>query len=206
MTDQSSVLGHPKPAPRQDPDETPYQRRRRKRREAMERAASKMLTARDITRCLRERHRGDILVTEVCCGRSGSWAGGMAGQGARTPRMDAVVIPRRWDRLVVTVYEIKVSRGDFLQDEKWPEYLPWCNRFLFATPRGLLTGEEKADLEGRGVGLVEVRPWGGRLTARQVIAPDCRPFPGGQIPWQLYHTIVLNKASFRNSGAASGEV
>ncbi len=32
----------------------------------------------------------------------------------------------------ITIFEIKVSRADLLGDRKWPDYLPWCDRFAWA--------------------------------------------------------------------------
>ena len=34
----------------------------------------------------------------------------------------------------VTIVEIKVSRADLRGDVKWPEYLEYCDRFLWAVP------------------------------------------------------------------------
>lgn len=36
----------------------------------------------------------------------------------------------------VIVVEIKVSRADLLGDQKWPEYLEFCDRFFWAVPAG----------------------------------------------------------------------
>lgn len=33
-----------------------------------------------------------------------------------------------------TIVEVKSSLADFRSDSKWPEYLPWCDRFFFAVP------------------------------------------------------------------------
>ena len=35
-------------------------------------------------------------------------------------------------RGIITIVEIKVARADLLNDAKWPEYLPWCDRFFWA--------------------------------------------------------------------------
>ena len=43
------------------------------------------------------------------------------------------------------VYEVKVTRGDFLSDirsRKWERYLQHCARFFFATPEGLVDKSE----------------------------------------------------------------
>ncbi len=36
---------------------------------------------------------------------------------------------------VITVVEIKSSLADFRADQKWPEYLEFCDRFYFAVPQ-----------------------------------------------------------------------
>ena len=36
----------------------------------------------------------------------------------------------------VAVVEIKTSEADFRADQKWPEYLPFCDSFYFAVPEG----------------------------------------------------------------------
>jgi hypothetical protein len=37
---------------------------------------------------------------------------------------------------VLTIVEIKVSRSDLLGDQKWPDYLDYCDRFFWAVPAG----------------------------------------------------------------------
>ncbi|HJQ18419.1 MAG TPA: MmcB family DNA repair protein [Allosphingosinicella sp.] len=36
----------------------------------------------------------------------------------------------------LTIVEIKVSRADLLGDQKWPDYLDFCDRFFWAVPAG----------------------------------------------------------------------
>jgi hypothetical protein len=36
----------------------------------------------------------------------------------------------------LTIVEIKVSRADLLGDQKWPDYLDYCDRFFWAVPAG----------------------------------------------------------------------
>lgn len=43
----------------------------------------------------------------------------------------------------VIIVEIKVSRADLLGDGKWPEYLPYCDRFYWGLPPQL----DRAPLE-----------------------------------------------------------
>ena len=37
---------------------------------------------------------------------------------------------------MLTIVEIKVSRADLLGDQKWPDYLEYCDRFFWAVPSG----------------------------------------------------------------------
>lgn len=48
-------------------------------------------------------------------------------------RADLMAIDARGNIVIV---EIKVSRADLLGDAKWPEYLPYCDRFFWAVPGG----------------------------------------------------------------------
>lgn len=38
---------------------------------------------------------------------------------------------------LVVIVEIKVARGDLLGDNKWPDYLDYCDRFYWGVPPGL---------------------------------------------------------------------
>jgi hypothetical protein len=42
----------------------------------------------------------------------------------------------------MTGYEIKISRSDFVGDDKWYEYLPTCNQFYFVCPYKLIDPSE----------------------------------------------------------------
>jgi len=49
------------------------------------------------------------------------------------------------------IYECKADRGDFhkdLRSSKWMRYLPYCNRFAFATPAGMLKKTEVPEEAG----------------------------------------------------------
>jgi hypothetical protein len=53
-------------------------------------------------------------------------------------RLDAWVLARTYSPMTTLGYEIKVSRADFEQDQKWTAYLDYCHRFFFACPAGLI--------------------------------------------------------------------
>ncbi len=65
--------------------------------------------------------------------------------GEGVPRADLVEIKPSYTRFCVSIYEVKVSRADFLSDiksGKWRGYLPHCHRIYFATPAGLVDKKE----------------------------------------------------------------
>lgn len=49
---------------------------------------------------------------------------------------------------ILTIVEIKVSRADLLGDQKWPDYLDYCDRFFWAVPAGFPLDH----FEGQGLG------------------------------------------------------
>ncbi len=49
---------------------------------------------------------------------------------------------------LLTIVEIKVSKADLLGDQKWRDYLDYCDRFYWAVPAGF----DLALLEGEGQG------------------------------------------------------
>lgn len=99
------------------------------------------VTSGDIKRLLANKHVGDVLITE--CKNGQSW-----GQDLR--KLDAWVLHRSWSPLTTIGYEIKVSRQDFEQDQKWIEYVDYCHTFYFVCPAGLIRA---IDLP-KGIGLI----------------------------------------------------
>jgi hypothetical protein len=49
-------------------------------------------------------------------------------------RADLMAIGPRGE---LTIVEIKVSRADLLSDQKWTDYLEYCDRFFWAVPQSL---------------------------------------------------------------------
>jgi hypothetical protein len=49
---------------------------------------------------------------------------------------------------------VKVDRGDFLRDRKWPGYLNYCNEFYFVCPKDLIQPEDLP----KDVGLIWYNP------------------------------------------------
>lgn len=93
-----------------------------------------------ILRHLQKRHVGrkqmdDVFLTEVKNGQSFVPKGQLL-------ILDALAIKKSWANPCFTGYEIKVDRGDFMRDQKWPGYLPYCHQFYFACPKDLIHPEE----------------------------------------------------------------
>lgn len=104
-----------------------------------------------ILRQLRKRHVGkagldDVFLTEVKNGRS--W------DGRNLLILDALAIRKSWVKPCFIGYEVKVDRGDFMRDHKWPGYMQYCHQFYFACPIGLIKPEELPN----EVGLIYYNP------------------------------------------------
>ena len=100
------------------------------------------ITADMIATLLHARHSDDICVAQ--CKTGASWTGPQVGI------IDFWAMKRSWTKPAIFGYEIKVSRGDFIRDDKWMQYMDYCNLFYFAAPQGIIDpGELPA-----GVGLV----------------------------------------------------
>ena len=130
------------------------------------------LTAGDIIRVLAAKHSEDVFVPE--CKTGASRDGYM--------RLDAWVMAKSWAHPLVTGYEIKVSRQDFLNDHKWTEYLQYCNEFYFVCPKGLIQPEELP----KDVGLLWVSDTCTRAyTKRKAVHREV------QIPEELFRYILM---------------
>lgn len=98
------------------------------------------VTAQEIKYALSLKHASDFFLTEVKNGST--WL------SRELAIMDGLAIKKSWTKPCLTGYEIKVSRSDFMNDEKWPVYKELCHRFYFACPRGLIQPEELPDDAG----------------------------------------------------------
>jgi hypothetical protein len=132
------------------------------------------MNSHQIKKALSERHTKDYFMTEALCGPAGS------------QRFDAYAITKSWMNLKYTGYEIKVSRGDFLQDEKWRGYLPFCNEFWWVCPKDLIKKEEIPE----GCGLIYVYPE--TMAMRKIIRPKFRKI---EHPVEILLYIVFWKKS-----------
>lgn len=141
------------------------------------------MNSKEVELALSKRHTNDFFITE--CKNGPTWFG-------EHSRMDVVAISKSWEHPCVTVYEVKVSRQDFLRDDKWPGYLNYSNRFLFACPSGLIQPEEITDPR---VGLVWVNEKGNCITKKQVMARAV-DIPADFFKYILYSRIDSDRTPF----------
>lgn len=83
-----------------------------------------------ILNLLLKKHSEDICVSE--CKAGPTWT------AVKTPRFDLWAMKRSYTKPMTWIFEIKVSRQDFLRDDKWQSYLPYCTDFYFVAPYGII--------------------------------------------------------------------
>lgn len=113
------------------------------------------VSAHMILRQLQKRHQNDLFYAEVKNGPT--WTSN------NLLKLDALAIKKSWTNQLLTGYEVKVARSDFVRDEKWPGYLAYCHKFYFVCPVGLI---DKTELPEK-VGLMYYNPGKGTLSIKR---------------------------------------
>ena len=101
---------------------------------------NKKITADMILKLLLEKHTKDICVPE--CKSGSSWF------DKAVKRFDLFAMKRSYSKPMTWIYEIKVARSDFLQDDKWQGYLKYCTDFYFVAPYGIINVDEVPEQAG----------------------------------------------------------
>lgn len=112
-------------------------------------------------------------------------------------KFDGLAIKRSYTRPCITGYEIKVSRGDFLQDAKWHLYLQYCNEFYFVVPAGLISKEEVPD----NVGLIYYYPETGTLRKKKKALWRDIEEPVGVYKYIIFSRLEQDRLPFYESRA-----
>jgi hypothetical protein len=107
-------------------------------------------SAREIVQALEIRHSKGLVVTECKDGPT---------QTGTHVRLDVWAMARSWAHPCLDGYEVKVSRGDFLRDQKMHNYLRLCNRLWVACPRRMIAPGELP----QEIGLIYVTPGAARV-------------------------------------------
>lgn len=144
------------------------------------------MIARDLVRLLKVKHSGDVFVEECKDGPTHT---------TEHRRIDAWAMAKSWAHPRVSGYEVKISRGDFLQDTKWPDYLPMCNELYFVCPTGLIQPPELPT----GVGLLWASKTGTKLyTKKKATYRDVT------IPEEVFRYILMSRTHITGEDPAWG--
>ena len=131
------------------------------------------ITSKVILDALSVKHSSDVFVSECKTGES-SYHGAL--------RMDAWVMKKSWASPLVIVYEIKISRPDFINDTKWRNYLPYCNEFYFVCPSKLIDVTEVPD----DAGLMYISSTGTRIYTKKKAK-----YRNIEVPEDLYRYLLM---------------
>lgn len=130
------------------------------------------ITAKQIVELLSQKHASDVWIPE--CKDGPTWGGGHY-------RLDGWAMKRSWSPLCFVGYEVKVSRSDFVNDDKWPSYLDLCHQLYFVCPAGLIDPVEVPEQ----CGLICVSKTGTRLyTKKKAPHREIQP-PGNLMAYAL---------------------
>lgn len=140
------------------------------------------MNADQIVRMLATKHDKDVFVPECKNGPSQT--------AASHRRMDAWAMRKSWAKPMVWAYEVKVSRSDFLRDDKWHEYLECCNELYFVCPHQLISVDEVP----QQAGLIWVSKTGSRLFTKKK-----SPTRAGPIPEDVFRYILMSRATIGRS-------
>jgi len=139
------------------------------------------INADKIIELLEIKHSKDVFVSECKVGPS---------QGHMCPRMDGWAMRKSWANPSFIGYEVKVSRGDFVQDQKWRVYLKYCNQFYFVCPTGLIKKEELPN----DTGLIYLSKTGSKLFIKKIA-----PHREVSIPVELFMYILMARTEITAS-------
>ena len=137
---------------------------------------NKKQTEYSITKLLKTKHEEDIFVSQCKTGASF----GNRNLGI----IDGWAMKKSWSNPLYIGYEIKVSKQDFLHDDKWQKYLPFCNQFYFVCPYGMIDKNEIPE----EVGLMYVSKTGTKLYTKKKAK-----FRNVEIPDTIFRYILMSR-------------
>lgn len=126
----------------------------------MKPTAQRKYDAGELLAALKLRHSSDLFIPECKDGPT---------QTSSHRRLDAWVLVKTWSPVTTIGYEIKVSRSDWIRDQKIDHYMMLVHRFFVVAPKGIVQPEELPE----GAGLIEAIGNDPRLvTRRQAVRHD----------------------------------
>ncbi len=149
------------------------------------------VTSTEIKKALAEYHPKDYFLTECkTCSTYFPDPQGML-------KFDGLAMTRSYTAPCITGYEIKVSRSDFLGDNKWHLYLQYCNEFYFVVPVGLVTKDEIPE----NVGLIYYYPETGKLLKKRRAVYRKIEEPVGVYKYIIYSRLDQERIPFYENRA-----
>jgi DNA repair protein MmcB-like len=127
-----------------------------------------------ITKLLAAKHSEDVFVPECKDGPSA---------GTTHFRVDAWAMRRSWSQPTTYGYEIKVTRSDFVRDDKWHAYLGLCSQFYFVCPDNLIQPQELPPEAGLY--------WVSKTGARLWLKKKAQHRNDVQVPESLFRYILM---------------
>ena len=144
------------------------------------------VTSTEIKKALAEYHPKDYFLTECkTCSTYFPDPQGML-------KFDGLAMTRSYTSPCITGYEIKVSRSDFLGDNKWHLYLQYCNEFYFVVPVGLVAKDEIPE----NVGLIYYYPETGKLLKKRRAVYRKIEEPVGVYKYIIYSRLDQERIPF----------
>lgn len=135
-----------------------------------------------ILNLLLKKHSNEICVPE--CKAGPTWT------AVKTPRFDLWAMKKSYTKPMTWIYEIKVSRQDFLRDDKWQGYLKYCTDFYFVAPHGVIDVSEVPEQSG----LLLSSKNGTRLYCKKKA-----PHRDVKIPDSVFKYILMSRAKIVDS-------
>lgn len=136
------------------------------------------MKAEEIIALLKAKHSEDVFVPECKSGPSA---------GHEHLRLDAWVMAKSWTRPMTWGYEVKVTRADFLADQKMGEYMRYCSQFYVVCPKGVADVTEIPN----GAGLIYVVGTGTGARLMTALKAQIRRV---EIPENLFRYILMCRA------------
>lgn len=134
----------------------------------------KRITTQTLLDLLLARHSKDLAIPEC--------KSGPTHYASTFQKIDLWVMKKSWASPQTYGYEIKVSRNDFLRDDKWQNYLEFCSDLYFVAPPGVIEKEEvPAD-----AGLLVSSNNGTRLYTKKKA-----PHRNVEIPDSIYRYVLM---------------
>ena len=141
-----------------------------------------IITVGMIEKLLLNRHSQDICIPQ--CKSGATWS------AKKMKQFDMWVMKKSYTQPMTWIYEIKVARSDFLQDDKWQTYLPYCSDFYFVAPSGIIDPNEVPEQAGL------------LLSSKNATCLYCKkkaPHRDIKIPEDLFKYILMSRTKIVDS-------